>query len=123
LEKVQRESREFARIDCFLPAICHLDSGENLVGVCRDISGGGAQAAFPNQLEPDSEVGLTLTLKEEHQIRLSARVLDCWRDEAAAKHLQHRCRVEFLDVSDVVRRELVRFVFDRMAEVLRRESG
>lgn len=119
--RVQR--REYARTDCYLTALCHLESGENLVGICRDISGGGAQVAFGEPLEPETTPNITINLKEDQQVKLKARIIACWTDKAASKHLQHRCRLEFLDVPEMVRRELVRFVFDKMAETLRKEAG
>ena len=89
-------------------------------GLTSDISAGGARVRLAEPLEILSNVELTFTFPDEVEHRCDARVLRRGELTQAVTDLRHWMAMEFTNISEVVRREVTRLVFDVQREQIRK---
>jgi c-di-GMP-binding flagellar brake protein YcgR len=122
-QRIQR--RENVRVDVTLRVqVCRIlendARGAPLFGITSDISAGGTRIRLAEPLEVLSDIELLFTFPDEVEHRCDARVLRRGELTQAVTELRHWMALEFTNISEVVRREITRLVFDVQREQLRK---
>lgn len=91
-----------------------------LFGLSSDISAGGVRIRLAEPLEILSDVELTFTFPDETEHRCDARVLRRGELTQAVTELRYWMAMEFTNISEVVRREITRLVFELQREAIRK---
>lgn len=94
--------------------------GPPLFGVTTDISAGGTRIRLAEPIEVLTPVQLNFTFPNEEEHVVEGRVLRRGELTQALTDLRHWAAIEFTEISEPVRREIVRLVFDLQREQLRK---
>jgi c-di-GMP-binding flagellar brake protein YcgR len=122
-QRIQR--RDNVRVDATLRVqvnrIRDDDSrGPPLFGVTSDISAGGVRIRMAEPIEILTSVELVFTFPGDVEYRCDARVLRRGELTQAVTELRHWMALEFTNITEVVRREVTRLVFDLQREQIRK---
>lgn len=122
-QRIQR--RDNVRVDATLRVqVCRVrkdDSrGPPLFGVTSDISAGGVRIRLAEPIEILTKVELLMTFPGDVEHRCDARVLRRGELTQAVTDLRHWMALEFTEITEVVRREITRLVFELQREQLRK---
>lgn len=122
-QRIQR--RDNVRVDATLRVqVCRVRDDESrgppMFGVTSDISAGGVRIRLAEPIEILSTVELVLTFPGEVEHRCDARVLRRGELTQAVTDMRHWMALEFTNITETVRREVTRLVFDLQREQLRK---
>jgi c-di-GMP-binding flagellar brake protein YcgR len=122
-QRIQR--RDNVRVDATLRVqVCRIREDESrgppLFGLTADISAGGVRVRLAEPIEILSAVELVFTFPDEVEHRCDAKVLRRGELTQAVTDLRYWMALEFTNISEVVRREITRLVFDLQREQLRK---
>ncbi|MCR4399453.1 MAG: flagellar brake protein [Syntrophomonadaceae bacterium] len=117
------ERRAWVRMATVLQCRCRRldaasDSGD-MEATTINLGGGGALLTAPAPLEPGTPVRLTMRLPDEVPVEADGEVLRCEAAGAGGRRYWHLA-VRFVDIQEKVREHLIRFVFQRQRELIRR---
>lgn len=117
------QQREFVRIDVLLNGSVQCeDDDENLLPVepvsIRNLSGGGAQLAFNRKVSIGKRLYLSCTIPGIGLLRVYSEVVRT--DEMINQY--HVFAVKFLNMSEKVRVQLIRYIFDCQRKLLRHKK-
>ena len=122
-QRIQR--RDNVRVDATLRVqVCRILPDESrsppVFGITSDISAGGTRIRLAEPIEMLTDVELVFTFPDEVEHRCDARVLRRGELTQAVTELRHWMAMEFTNISEVVRREITRLVFDVQREQIRK---
>ncbi|WP_062198297.1 flagellar brake protein [Massilibacterium senegalense] len=121
IERIQR--RQFVRVETAVNTACHPihQPFEPFVTVSEDISGGGMSILVPDtcKWEPDWEVNLYFSIYQKGDQPVYYQQLAKVIRLTEVKELENRKRVslEFVDIDEKVRQELIRFCFQHQLKM------
>lgn len=97
--------------------------GEPKNAVTSDLSGGGLSFVYPNFFSEGTVLAIKLFLqskREEKDFLLKGKIVWTRKMEEGSRSVRYRYGVQFIDLSEKVREEIVRFVFTLSREKLMR---
>lgn len=122
-QRIQR--RDNVRVDATLRVeVCRIlpdeSRGSPIFGVTSDISAGGTRIRLAEPIEMMTDVELLFTFPGDVEYRCDARVLRRGELTQAVTDLRYWMALEFTNITEVVRREITRLVFDLQREQIRK---
>lgn len=123
LQRIQR--RDNVRVDVALRIqVCRIrqdqSRGAPQFGITADLSAGGARIRMAEPIEVMTEVELVFTFPGGEEHRCDARVVRRGELTQAVTELRHWMALEFTEISEKVRKEVTRLVFDVQREQIRK---
>jgi c-di-GMP-binding flagellar brake protein YcgR len=116
------QKRNWVRLGVTLPLqfeFLDRDDDEKYEGFTVDISGGGLLLSSYYECKTGERLKLDLLLNEENTISLVARVVRTFdKDEKALQ--RYRVALEYEDISEILRDKVIKFVFDKQRENIRK---
>lgn len=121
VEKFQQ--REFVRIPVFLSALIQTEDAEHhllppMPIIVRDISGSGMQISIKKPLKIKEKIYIHIRIEDIGHLRVSCQVVRC--DRVASLEEGWLAGVNFLDLSENVQRRLIKYIFDKQRELLKK---
>lgn len=122
-QRIQR--RDNVRVDATLRVqVCRILEDESrsppVFGFTSDMSAGGTRIRLAEPIEMLANLELVFTFPDEVEHQCDARVLRRGELAKSVTELRHWMALEFTNISDVVRREVTRLVFDVQREQIRK---
>lgn len=122
-QRIQR--RDNVRVDATLRVqVCRIandDSrGPPLFGVTSDLSAGGTRIRMAEPIEILTNLEITFNFPGDVEQTCDARVVRRGELTQAVTELRHWMALEFTDITEAVRREVTRLVFDLQREQIRK---
>jgi c-di-GMP-binding flagellar brake protein YcgR len=120
IERIQR--RNYVRVDVMVRVVVTPEDRPNrpLSGSTTNLSAGGARIVLPELLTAGTVLTVHLHLPDAGVRECTARVIRSGETEGARAALAYWSAVEFVKITENVRKDITKYVFDIQREQLRR---